>query len=457
LKYLSLYISLSATQNRPDDLTEDEVRRFVRLDVDPATITWNRVVDVNDRYLRRVTVGQGPAEKGLTRETGFDITVGSEIMACLALTTSLADMQERLRRIVIGSSRAGHPVTADDLGVAGALAVLMKDAVMPTLMQTLEGTPVLVHAGPFANIAHGNSSIIADRVALGLVGAEGFVLTEAGFGSDIGLEKFVNIKCRASGLVPDCAVVVCTVRALKMHGGGPPVSAGAPLPAAYTTEDVPLVTAGCANLAVHVRNARNYGFPVVVAINRFASDTDAEHAAVQAAAVAAGASAAVVTSNFAEGGAGAVALAEAVASACAERRAAQASAAGTAAAAAPLNYLYDVNAPIKDKIEAIARSYGAGSVTYTDAVERKIADYQRQGFDKLPICMAKTHLSFTSDPGVKGAPQGFVLPISDIRASVGAGFVYPIVGTMSTMPGLPTLPAFYNIDIDAEGKITGLS
>ena len=297
---------LGITKVKPDDLNLEEVKRFARLDVDPETITWRRVMDVNDRFLRKITVGQGPDEKGMVRETGFDISVASEIMAVLALTTSLADMRDRLGKMVIGNSRDGDPVTADDLGVGGALSVLMKDAINPTLMQTLEHTPVFVHAGPFANIAHGNSSIVADKIALKLVGPGGFVVTEAGFGCDIGIEKFMNIKCRYSGLRPQCAIIVATIRALKMHGGGPPVTAGKPLDSAYVTENVALVEAGCANLVRHIKNTKAYGVNVVVAVNRFSTDTNDEIGAVRSAALSAGAYDAVVCTHHAHGGKGAV-------------------------------------------------------------------------------------------------------------------------------------------------------
>lgn len=297
---------LGIAKSDPDELTPDEVKKFARLDIDPDSVTWRRVMDVNDRFLRKITIGQGPEEKGMTRETGFDISVASEIMAVLALTTSLADMRERLGRMVVGNSRAGEPVTADDLGLGGALTVLMKDAINPTLMQTLEGTPVLVHAGPFANIAHGNSSIVADKIALKLVGPGGFVVTEAGFGADIGAEKFMNIKCRYSALVPQCAVIVATIRALKMHGGGPEVVAGRPLDHAYLSENVALVEAGCVNLARHISNTRAYGVNVVVAINMFASDSESELNAVRSASLAAGAFDAVICTHHAHGGKGAV-------------------------------------------------------------------------------------------------------------------------------------------------------
>lgn len=436
---------LGITATDPSDLTPEEVTRFVRLDIDPASITWRRVMDTNDRFLRVITTGQGSEEKGQTRSTGFDITVSSEIMAVLALATDLADMRERLGRMVIGNSKAGEPVTADDLGVGGALTVLMKDTIEPTLMQTLEKTPVLVHAGPFANIAHGNSSIVADLIGLKLVGPEGYVVTEAGFGADIGMEKFMNIKCRASGLTPDAAVIVATVRALKMHGGGPPVVAGTPLHHDYTTENVALVTAGCVNLERHIDNARKYGVPVVIAINQFASDTPAELEAVQKASLAAGASAAVICNHHGLGGAGAAALAEALVGVC--------------TAPPAFKFLYDVNLSIKAKIEAIAcQTYHAASVEYSKEAEAQIEKYTRMGFDKLPICMAKTQYSFSHDATKKGAPSGFVLPIRDVRASVGAGFLVPLVGNMMTMPGLPTRPCFYDIDLDlATGKIVGLS
>lgn len=292
--------------DNPNDLTPDEIRRFVRLDIDPDSITWHRVMDVNDRFLRKITVGQGPNEKGMFRETCFDISVTSEIMAVLALATSLTDMRDRLGRMVVGNSTAGEPITADDLGIGGALTVLMKDAINPTLMQTLEGTPVLVHAGPFANIAHGNSSIVADKIALKLVGPGGFVITEAGFGADIGAEKFMNIKCRYSGLVPQCAVIVATVRALKMHGGGPEVVAGRPLDHAYLSENVGLVEAGCVNLAKHILNTKIYGVNVVVAVNKFATDSQAELDVVRTAAMTAGAFDAVICTHHAHGGKGAV-------------------------------------------------------------------------------------------------------------------------------------------------------
>jgi formyltetrahydrofolate synthetase len=436
---------LGIDKTNPNELTPEERSRFARLDIDPETITWRRVVDTNDRMLRQITVGQGPEEKGFNRVTGFDMAVASEIMAVLALATSLGDMRERLGRMVIGSSRKGEPITADDIGVGGALAVLMKDTLMPNLMQTIEGTPAFVHAGPFANIAHGNSSIVADQIALKLVGPNGYVLTEAGFGADMGMEKFFNIKCRYSGLVPNCVVLVATIRALKMHGGGPKVVAGQPLAHAYTEENLDLLEKGCTNLVRHIGNARNFGVPVVVAINRFHTDTDAEIELVRKIAVAAGAEDAVMSNHWAEGGKGAVKLAEAVVAACAK----------------PSNFkfLYSLELSIKEKIETIVREmYGGTGCEFSPEAEKQIERYTKQGFDKLPICMAKTHLSISHDPNLKGAPTGFVVPVRDVRASVGAGFVYPLLGTMSTMPGLSTRPGYYDIDLDVEtGRIIGLS
>jgi len=433
---------LGINKTDPNDLTPEEISRFARLDIDPLTITWRRVVDTNDRMLRSITIGQGPKEAGFIRETGFDITVASEIMAILALTTDLADMRERFGRIVIGTNSKGEAVTAEDIGCAGAMTVLMKDAIKPTLMQTLEGTPAFVHAGPFANIAHGNSSIIADRIALKLAD---YVVTESGFGADIGMEKFFNIKCRYSGLIPDCVVLVATVRALKMHGGGPTVRAGQPLDPAYTEENLELLEAGLGNMKVHIKNALRFGIPVVVAVNSFAADTEAEVELVRQAAADAGAEDAVISRHWMEGGAGAVALGEAVVAACEK----------------PSNFefLYPLKGTsIKEKIEIICKEiYGADGVLFEPEAEKKIELYTRLGFDELPMCMAKTHLSLSHDPALKGVPKGFVVPIRDIRASVGAGFLYPLLGEMSTMPGLPTRPVYYDVDLDLEtGKVLGL-
>ncbi|NXV78589.1 C1TM protein, partial [Atlantisia rogersi] len=426
---------LGINKTDPGTLTEEEISKFVRLDIDPSTITWQRVVDTNDRFLRKITVGQANTEKGFVRQAQFDIAVASEIMAILALTTSLQDMKERLGKMVVANDKKGGPVTAEDLGVTGALAVLMKDAIKPTLMQTLEGTPVFVHAGPFANIAHGNSSVLADKIALKLVGEKGFVVTEAGFGADIGMEKFFNIKCRASGLVPSVVVLVATVRALKMHGGGPNVTAGAPLKKEYTEENLQLVADGCCNLQKQIQIAQLFGVPVVVALNVFKTDSPAEVDLVCKIAKQSGAFDAVPCNHWAAGGRGAVKLAQAVEEAASQKNS--------------FKYLYNLELPIVEKIRIIAQKvYGAQDIELSPAAQSQIDRYTRQGFGNLPICMAKTHLSLSHQPEKKGVPTGFILPISDVRASIGAGFIYPLVGTMSTMPGLPTRPCFYDIDLD---------
>ncbi|RDX56536.1 C-1-tetrahydrofolate synthase [Lentinus brumalis] len=443
---------LGIDKTNPDDLTPEEINRFARLDVDPETITWNRVIDVNDRHLRKITIGQNPTEQGHTRVTGFDIAVASECMAVLALTTDLADMRERLGAMVVATSKRGEPITADDLGVGGALAVLMKDAIKPNLMQTLEGTPVFVHAGPFANIAHGNSSILADRVALKLAGTEegdssdrvGYVLTEGGFGADMGMEKFCNIKCRVSGLKPDATVIVATTRALKMHGGGPDVTPGKPLHDTYTKEDLVTLKEGCKNLAKHIENARKFGVKVIVAINQFASDTEAELQLVKEEALAAGADAAVVSNHWAKGGAGARDLAEAVIATC--------------EGSSNFKFLYDLELPIEKKIEIISKEiYGADGIELSELAQKQVETYTRQGYGNLPICMAKTQYSFSHDPKLKGVPTGFTIPIRAVRLSAGAGFLYPIVGDMQTMPGLGTRPGFWEVGLDPEtGRVIGL-
>ena len=432
---------LGINKTNPVDLTPEERSHFARLDIDPATITWRRVIDVNDRMLRQIEVGLGPDEQGFQHRSGYDITVASEIMAILALTTGLEDMRLRLGSMVLATDKRGGAVTAEDLGVAGALTVLMKDAIKPNLMQTLEGTPAFVHAGPFANIAHGNSSILADKIALKLAD---YVITESGFGADIGMEKFFDIKCRFSGLIPQVVVLVATVRALKMHGGGPKVVAGKPLAAEYTDENLDLLRKGLPNLERHVKNALKFGVNVVVAVNSFAADTPAEVELVRKSALEFGAMDAVASTHWADGGKGAIKLAEAV----------------VRAAERPTNFkfLYPVEMPIKQKIETISKEiYGADGVDYSPEAEEQIARYNRLGFDKLPICMAKTHLSLTADAAIKGAPTGFRISVREVRASVGAGFIYPLLGKMSTMPGLPTRPVFYDVDLDLKtGRVLGL-
>ena len=413
---------------------------LTRLNIDPYSITWNRIVDMNDRVMRNIIIGLGGLEDGPLRQTGFDIAVASELMAILALTTGLDDMRQRIGRIVIGTDTKKRPITAEDLGVAGAMTVLMKDAIMPNLLQTLEGQPAFVHAGPFANIAHGNSSVIADQIG---VKVGDFLITESGFGADIGMEKFFDIKCRTSGLIPNVVVMVATVRALKMHGGGPKVVAGRALDKAYTTENLELLQRGVANLEAHIKIARKFGIPVVVAINAFHTDTDAEWAIVREASLRAGAFDAAVTSHWADGGQGALKLGEAVVKAANEP--------------SDFRFLYDTAQPIKEKIEILAREvYGADGVDYSPEAEDKVKLYTDLGYDKTPICMAKTHLSFSHDPALKGVPKGFTFPIRDIRASMGAGFLYPLAGEMRTMPGLPSRPVFMDIDL-VDGKIVGLS
>jgi methylenetetrahydrofolate dehydrogenase (NADP+)/methenyltetrahydrofolate cyclohydrolase/formyltetrahydrofolate synthetase len=439
---------LGIEAREPSQLTPEEISKFARLDIDTETITWNRVMDVNDRFLRKITVGQGAAEKGMTRETGFDISVASECMAVLALSNDLADMREKLGNMVVASSKAGVPITVDDLGVGGALTVLMKDAIKPNLMQTLEGTPVFVHAGPFANIAHGNNSILADKVALKLAGTEGphsgqepgYVVTEAGFGADIGMEKFFNIKCRASGLVPDAVVMVATVRALKMHGGGPAVVPGKPLSVEYTEENLELLEKGVANLVHHIKNAVKFGVPVVVAVNKFSTDTQAEIDLIRQKAKEAGAYDAVLSNHWAEGGAGAVDLAKAVVEVCEK-----------ADQPKDFKFLYPLEWSIEEKIAKICSEiYGASGVEFSELAKTKLETYTKQGFSNLPICMAKTQYSLSADANLKGVPTGFTIPIRDIRVSAGAQFIYPLVGEMQTMPGLPTRPCFFDVDLDLE-------
>ena len=412
-----------------------------RLNIDPETITWRRVVDVNDAALRFIEIGQSESwMDGPSRKTGFDISVASEIMAILALATSPQDMRRRLGRIIVALNTSGDPVTAEDLGCAGAMMVLMKDAIKPNLMQTLEGQPAFVHAGPFANIAHGNSSIIADRIALKLAD---YVITESGFGADIGMEKFFNVKCRISGLVPDCVVLVGTIRALKMHGGGPKVTPGKALADAYTQENLELLEKGVCNLQRNIEIARKFGVPVVVAINRFPDDTDAEVELVRKAAEKTGAEAAVMTDHWAKGGDGATDLAEAVVAACQK----------------PVDFklLYPDEMSIKEKIETICKEiYLADGVTYEPLAERQIASYEKAGLSNLPMCMAKTHLSLSHDPTLKGVPTGFTVPIVEVRASAGAGFLYPLLGQMRTMPGLPSRPAFIDVDLDEDGQVVGM-
>ncbi|KNC54684.1 formate-tetrahydrofolate ligase [Thecamonas trahens ATCC 50062] len=441
---------LGIDKTEPDELTPEEIRKFVRLDIDPHTISFMRVLDVNDRSLRKITINQSPTEKGRIREAEFAVTSASELCSAQVLCTSLGDLKEKIGNTVVAFSRSGDAVTVDDLGVTGAATLIMRDTVKPNLMQTIEGTPVLVSGSCFANISVGNSAVIADQVALKLVGNDGFVVTEAGFSEAIGAEKFFNIKCRVSGLQPSAVVLVATVRALKVHGGGPPVSPGRPLDDAYTSEALDLLEAGLTNLRDHIGNLTKYGVPVVVAINKFSTDTDAEVALVRDAAIAAGAVDAVCSEHHGKGGAGAVDLANAVIAATQEP--------------SDFKHLYELDLPLKDKIEVIAREiYGADGVKYSTKATARLRDYERLGFGKLPVCIAKTQYAFSHRPADKGGkPSGYTFEISDVKSAIGAGFVVPIAGSVSLMPGLPTRPAIYDQDVytgddDTAGASNGMA
>jgi formyltetrahydrofolate synthetase len=412
-----------------------------KLKIDPYRVAIGRVVDMNDRVLRNVITGLGGLEDGPMRQSRFDISVASEVMAILALATDLADLRARLGRMVVAYDSKGAPLSAEDFGVAGSMAVLLREALKPNLMQTLEGQAAFVHAGPFANIAHGNSSIVADLIATRYAD---YVVTESGFGSDMGMEKFFDIKCRSSGLKPDAVVVVATVRALKAHGGGPTVTPGKPLPSEYKMENLELLRAGLPNLTAHLGIVKRFGVPAVVAISAFPTDTEAEWALIREAALKAGAVDAVVAHNWALGGEGAADLARAVEKAC--------------AIPSKFDFLYPTDLPLRDKIERIATEvYGADGVDYAGSAAEELDALEGNGFGSLPICMAKTQYSLSHDPALKGAPKGWRLPIREVRLAAGAGFVYPLCGDMTTMPGLPSKPAFMGIDVDADGKITGLS
>jgi len=432
--------AIGAAHNLIAAMLDAHLHHGNELNIDVNNIAWRRVVDLNDRALRNVVIGLGGRGDGIPRETGFDITVASELMAILALTTSLQDLRQRIGRVIVAYDRNRKPITAEDIGAAGAATVLMRDALQPTLMQTLENSPALVHAGPFANIAHGNSSVLADMIGLKLAD---YVVTESGFGADIGAEKFFDIKCRASGLAPDAAVLVVTIRALKAHTGKYRIVPGKLLPPELTQENVADVEAGAVNMIQHLENLKKFGVTPVVAINAFTHDTQAEIDAVRKIAEANGAYGVAVANHWAEGGPGAAELAEMVVSA--------------ADAESEFRYLYNTDQPLKAKIEAIAREiYRADGVTYSNDAERALKRFEADGYGDLPICMAKTHLSFSADPKLHGAPRGFTIPIEDVRLSAGAGFVYPLAGSIRTMPGLGKKPAAMNVDIDEEGNIVGL-
>lgn len=419
-----------------------EKQGMTKLDFDPYQVLWRRVVDMNDRPLRDVILGVGGVENGPLRQSGFDIAVASEVMAILALSKDLKDLRERMGRIIVAIDKKGKAITTEDLGVAGAMTILLKDAIKPNILQTLEEQLAFVHAGPFANIAHGNSSVIADLIATKI---GDYVITESGFGADMGFEKFVDIKCRTSGIYPDAVVLVATVRALKMHGGGPKVTPGKSLADVYVKEDVELLKKGLANLTAHLGIVRKFGVPAVVAINAFPTDTEAEWAAIKEASIKAGAVDAVVTKNWAEGGDGAVELAEAVVRA--------------ADKPSDVKPFYPLDLSIKEKIERIAREvYGADHVSYSAEADKAIGKFGELGYDRLPICMAKTQYSLSHDPALKGAPKGFIFPIADVRLAAGAGFIYPLSGEINTMPGLSSKPGYMGMDIDTDtGRIIGLS
>ena len=432
--------AVTAAHNLLAAIIDNHLYQGNQLGLDQHSITWRRVLDVNDRALRQVVIGLGGRGDGVPRQTGFDITAASEVMAALALATSLADLRGRLERIVVGYTRSGEPVTAKQLQAAGSMAVLLREAIKPNLLQTLENTPVLVHAGPFGNIATGNSSVVADLIG---TRAGDFLITEAGFGADMGAERFFNIKCRTSGLKPDAAVIVATVRALKAHSGKYRITAGKPLPDKLLLENPEDVVAGIGNLRKQIENIRRHGVTPVVAINAFPEDFRSEHEAIRDFAEQLGVRVAVCT-NFAEGGKGSAELAEMVAAAADEPN--------------EFRFLYPDEADLRTKIETIATEvYGADGVQYSPDAAKQLDTYTRAGFGALPVCVAKTHLSISSDPKLKGAPTGWTLPVREVRASVGAGFVYPICGDMRTMPGLGTSPAAFRIDLDGDGEIANLS
>ena len=414
------------------------------LNIDPLTVSWCRVLDISDRALREIVVGIGGRQNGYPRETGFDITVASEVMAILALADDLEDLRARLGRIVVAYTYDGKPVTGEDLKCAGAMTALLKDALMPNLIQTLEGNACFMHAGPFANIAHGNNSVVADAVATKLAD---YVVTESGFGADCGAEKMMHIKVRAMerfGIRPDCVVITCTVRALKMHGGAFEARPGQAIPEeVQAKENYPALEEGCQNLVKHIENMKMFGIPVVVTINRRTSDRDKEVEVIHDIALKAGADFCEPIEVWAKGGEGGKEAAEAVVKACEMKN--------------DFHYLYDLEDSIKDKIETIAtKIYGADGVDYTPVAEATIKRFTDAGFANLPLCMAKTHLSLTHDPNLKGRPTGWRLPVRDVRPSIGAGFLYPLCGEMRTMPGLPSEPAGNRVDVVEGGRIVGL-
>ena len=432
--------AVTSAHNLLTAMVDNHLHHGNELGIDMRTIAWRRVLDVNDRALRNVVVGLGERMDGVPRQSGFDITAASEVMVILSLSTSLRNLRERLGRIVVGFTYDGAAVTAEDLKAAGAMTVMLRDAVKPNLLQTLENTPALIHAGPFGNIATGNSSVVADL--LGIRTAD-YLLTEAGFGADMGAERFFDVKCRASGLQPDAAVLVVTVRALKTHSGHYHVVAGRALPPEMLEENPEDVRLGGENLRRHIEIVRRFGVSPVVAINAFPTDHDSEHNVIREIAAEAGARVAV-TQHVAEGGKGALDLAALVVEAAQEPTS--------------FRYLYDLDLPLVDKIEKVAKEiYGADGIDLAPSVAKQLKRFEVLGYGAFPVVIAKTHLSISSDPTLRGAPTGWRMPVREVRAAVGAGYVYAICGEMRTMPGLPKHPAAERIDIDQDGNIVGLS
>jgi formate--tetrahydrofolate ligase len=432
--------AVTAAHNLLTAMVDNHLHHGNELGIDSRTIAWRRVLDVNDRALRNVVVGLGERMDGVPRQSGFDITAASEVMVILSLATSLRNLRERLGRIVVGFTYAGAAVTAEDLKAAGAMTVMLRDAIKPNLLQTLENTPALIHAGPFGNIATGNSSVVADL--LGIRTAD-YLLTEAGFGSDMGAERFFDVKCRASELQPNAAVLVVTVRALKTHSGRYQVVAGRALPPEMLEENPEDVRVGGENLRRHIEIVRHFGVSPVVAINAFPTDYDSEHNVIREIAAEAGARVAV-TRHVADGGKGALELAALVIEAAEEPTA--------------FRYLYDLDLPLVDKIEKVAREiYGADGIDLAPSVAKQLKRFEVLGYGAFPVVIAKTHLSISSDPTLRGAPTGWRMPVREVRAAVGAGYVYAICGEMRTMPGLPKHPAAERIDIDENDNIVGLS
>ncbi len=431
LHFTGDFHAITTAHNLLAAVIDNHLQQGNALDLDVRRITWKRVVDLNDRALRHIVCGMGGKAHGVPRETGFDITVASEMMAILCLTSDLEDMKERLGNIIIGYTRSGRAVRAKELNVTGALTLLFKDAIKPNLVQTLEGTPAFIHGGPFANIAHGCNSVMATKYALKL---SDYTITEAGFGADLGAEKFLDIKCRFTGFKPDAVVIVATIRALKMHGGLNKDE--------LAHEDIAALKKGMSNLAKHIENIQKFGLPIVVAINAFPTDTENELAELKTLCESMGASVSI-SEAWAKGGAGAVDLAQKVIEATKKP--------------SNFHYLYDEKASIKDKINTIATEiYGADGVNYTAAALKNIAEIEAEGLDKMPVCMAKTPNSLSDDPTKIGAPTGFKITVREVKISAGAGFIVVLTGNVLTMPGLPKKPAAENMDIDINGKITGL-